>query len=199
MVARLRRRPALAFVEDLAEPLLGISRHFTADPRPVGGSLFRIQRDTRFASDKTPYKTHTGLHFRHVATREDVHAPGFYLHLEPGKCFAAAGLWQPSTVNAQAIRRAIADRPDSWVRATRRVPFSRVYALDEGDPLTRPPQGFDAGHPLLADLKRRSFIGSTRLTQGRVTAPGFLEDYADTLKAGLPFMRFLCEALDLTI
>ena len=91
------RRPALAFVEDLAEPLLAISRHFTADPRPVGGSLFRIQRDTRFASDKTPYKTHTGLHFRHVATRDDVHAPGFYLHLEPGNCFAALGLWQPAT------------------------------------------------------------------------------------------------------
>lgn len=50
----LVRRPALAFVEDLAEPLLGLSRHFTADPRPVGGSLFRIQRDTRFSKPKTP-------------------------------------------------------------------------------------------------------------------------------------------------
>jgi uncharacterized protein (TIGR02453 family) len=136
------RRPALAFVEDLAEPLLAISRHFTADPRPVGGSLFRIQRDTRFAHDKTPYKTHTGLHFRHVATRDDVHAPGFYLHLEPGNCFTALGLWQPATDRAQAIRAAIADNSAAWVRATRRPPFSASYALGEGNPLSRPPQGF---------------------------------------------------------
>jgi len=193
------RRPALAFVEDLAEPLLGLSRHFTADPRPLGGSLFRIQRDTRFSKDKTPYKTHTGMHFRHVATREDVHAPGFYLHLEPGNCFAALGLWQPASAHARAIRQAIADRPDAWKRATRRPPFSQVCTLSEGNPLTRPPQGFAADHPLLDDLRRRDFTAMSRLTQARVTAPGFLDDYAATMRAGLPFMRFLCEALGLAI
>jgi uncharacterized protein (TIGR02453 family) len=195
----LVRGPALAFVEDLAGPLLGVSRHFTADPRPVGGSLFRIQRDTRFSRDKTPYKTHTGLHFRHVATREDVHAPGFYLHLESGNCFAALGLWAPATPHAQAIRTAIADRSAAWRRATRRPPFAAVYALGDGNPLVRPPQGFDPGHPLIDDLKRRDFTASARLTQARVTAPGFLEDYVGTMRAGLPFMRFLCEALDLAI
>jgi len=195
----LVRRPALAFVEDLAEPLLGISRHFTADPRPLGGSLFRIQRDTRFSKDKTPYKTHTGLHFRHVATREDVHAPGFYLHLEPGNCFAALGLWQPATAHAQAIRGAIAERPEVWVQATRRPPFSTVYALGEGHPLVRPPTGFEASHPLIEDIKRRDFTAATRLTQARVTSSGFIEDYVGTLRGGLPFMRFLCEALALGV
>jgi uncharacterized protein (TIGR02453 family) len=195
----LVRRPALAFVEDLAEPLLKISRHFTADPRPVGGSLFRIQRDTRFATDKTPYKTHTGLHFRHVATSEDVHAPGFYLHLEPGNCFAALGLWQPATANALAIRRSIAAQPTAWARATRRPPFSGVYALGEGNPLLRPPQGFPADHPHIEDIKRRDFTAMVHLTQSRVTAPGFLEDYTATMRAGLPFMRFLCKALGLAV
>jgi len=193
------RRPALAFVEDLAEPLLGLSRHFTADPRPLGGSLFRIQRDTRFSKDKTPYKTHTGMHFRHVATREDVHAPGFYLHLEPGNCFAALGLWQPATPHAQAIRTAMVERPDAWKRATRRPPFSTAYALGEGDLLVRPPAGFPADHPLVDDLRRRDFTAMARLTQARVTAPGFLGDYVGTMRAGLPFMRFLCEALGLSI
>ena len=196
---QLVRGPALSFVEDLAEPLLDISRHFTADPRPLGGSLFRIQRDTRFSKDKTPYKTHVGLHFRHVATRDDVHAPGFYLHLEPGNCFAALGLWQPATAHAQAIRQAVAGRSEAWVRATRRPPFSTVYAMGEGNPLIRPPQGFGPDHPLLDDLKRRDFTASTRLTQARVTAPGFLDDYVGMMRAGAPFMRFLCEALGLAI
>ncbi len=191
------RLPALAFIEDLAEPLLKISRHFTADPRPLGGSLFRIQRDTRFSKDKTPYKTHTGIHLRHVATRDDVHAPGFYLHLEPGNCFAALGLWQPATAHAQAIRAAIAGKPRAWV--SRHPSPALLAALRHGrwQPARPSPQGFAPDHPLLDDLRRRDFTASTRLTQARVTAPGFLEDYAATMRAGAPFLRFLCEALDL--
>ncbi|HEX9708874.1 MAG TPA: DUF2461 family protein, partial [Candidatus Thermoplasmatota archaeon] len=52
------RDPMLAFIREAASPLARISRHVLADPRPVGGSLFRIYRDTRFSKDKTPYKTH---------------------------------------------------------------------------------------------------------------------------------------------
>jgi uncharacterized protein (TIGR02453 family) len=67
------RDPLLRFVEKFGPRLARISLHMTADPRPVGGSLFRIHRDTRFARDKSPYKTHAGLSFRHAAGR-DVHA-----------------------------------------------------------------------------------------------------------------------------
>jgi uncharacterized protein (DUF2461 family) len=50
---------------------------------------------------------------------------------------------------------------------------------------------------LLDDLRRRDFTASTRLTQTRVTAPAFLDDYVATMRAGAPFLRFLCQALDL--
>ena len=88
------RDPMLGFIADFAAPLAEISPHFVADPRANGGSLFRIYRDTRFSRDKTPYKTNVGAHFRHAAGK-DAHAPGFYLHLEPGMCFAACGVWRP--------------------------------------------------------------------------------------------------------
>jgi uncharacterized protein (TIGR02453 family) len=189
------REPALRFIEDFSEPLLKVSEHFTADARKVGGSLFRIQRDTRFGKDKTPYKTHTGIHFRHVATRDDVHAPGFYLHLEPGGCFAAAGLWNPSTEHAYAIRHAIADDAAVWKRATRSKRFVDLYDGLEGESLVRPPRGFDADHPLIDDLKRKSFLASTRFTQKQVTSAEFMDDYLATVKTAAPFMRFLCEAI----
>ena len=79
------KEPALRFISDFSEPLKGISPHFRADPRANGGSLFRIYRDTRFSKDKSPYKTATGIHFRHEAAK-DAHAPGFYLHIQPGNC-----------------------------------------------------------------------------------------------------------------
>lgn len=54
---KVLRQPFLQLIADLQAPLAKISSHFVADPRTQGGSLFRIYRDTRFANDKTPYKT----------------------------------------------------------------------------------------------------------------------------------------------
>jgi uncharacterized protein (TIGR02453 family) len=189
------REPALDFIADFAEPLASISEHFTADTRKAGGSLFRIQRDTRFSRDKTPYKTNTGMHFRHVAAR-DVHAPGFYLHIEPGACFAGVGIWRPEAAVAGRIRTAIADDPDGWVAATTGGGFRETWSL-EGEMLKRPPRGFDPEHPLIDDLRRKDFVASVPLTRRRVTSAGWLEDYAGLCRAGAPFMAFLCRALGL--
>src|SRR2546425_889766 len=78
------REPALAFISAFAAALRKISPHLVADPRPTGGSLFRIHRDVRFGADKRPYKTHVGIHFCHAGAA-GAHAPGFYLHLQPGR------------------------------------------------------------------------------------------------------------------
>src|SRR5215467_1446961 len=76
------RDPFLRFISDFAPLLHGISAYFVADPRPSGGSLFRIYRDIRFSEDKSPYKTHIAAHFRHVASKKGIQAPGFYLHFD---------------------------------------------------------------------------------------------------------------------
>ncbi|MDJ0923257.1 MAG: DUF2461 domain-containing protein [Acidimicrobiia bacterium] len=187
------REPALEFINDFAAPLKKISPHFVADSRTVGGSLFRIQRDTRFSKDKTPYKINTGLQFRHIAGK-DAHAPGFYLHIQPGECFMGVGLWRPETKVAYSIRQAIADDPAGWKRASRGKRFSDVYAIG-GDSLKRPPRGFDEDHPLIEDLKRKDFIASTRVTQKSITSDHFMEDFTDNCKRSAPFMKFLCEAV----
>jgi uncharacterized protein (TIGR02453 family) len=187
--------PALEFVADFAPYLETISSHFRADPRPSGGSLFRIYRDTRFSKDKTPYKTNLGIHFRHERSR-DTHAPGFYLHLSPGEIFLGGGIWHPDTATALRIREAIVDDSDGWRRATRAGAFAKSFTLG-GDSLKRPPAGFDAGHPFVDDLKRKDFFGWTTLTEQQVTAPGFIAEYARRCQSIWPLMRFLCEALEL--
>jgi uncharacterized protein (TIGR02453 family) len=188
------REPALDFISDFGDPLLKVSEHFSADPRKVGGSLFRIQRDTRFAKDKTPYKEWVGIHFRHVATKEDVHAPGLYLHLEPRASFAALGLWRPSTEDANKIRQAIVDDPAAWNSAAYNKRFLEIYEVS-GESLKRPPRGFDPEHPMLIDLKKKEFIASTRLKQSDITSSDFMNIYLDTVKIGVPFIKFLTEAV----
>ncbi len=86
--------PALEFIRAFQPRLKKIAPHFVASDRRMGGSLMRIYRDTRFAKDAKPYKTNVGIQFRHELGR-DVHAPGFYVHIAPGECFLALGLWRP--------------------------------------------------------------------------------------------------------
>ena len=183
--------PALDFVADMSPRLDAISPHFVADPRRSGGSLFRIHRDTRFAKDKSPYKTNVGINFRHERGRA-APAPGFYLHLAPGESFAGIGIWHPDTPTATRIRQAIAADGDRWVAATRGGSFKLG-----GESLKRPPRGFAADHPLIEDLKRKNFAAFRRLEDREVTAPGFVDDYAALCREGAPLARFLCDALDL--
>jgi uncharacterized protein (TIGR02453 family) len=187
------QEPALEFISDFGPRLAKISPHFTADARVVGGSLFRIHRDTRFAKDKTPFKENTGVQFRHEAAR-DAHAPGYYLHLQPGGTFMGVGLWRPETAVAHRIREHIAENPKEWRQAAHGRRFAEVFSL-EGDSLVRAPKGFDPEHPFVSDLKRKDFIATTRLSQRAVTSDGFIDEYARLCRTATPFMRFLCEAV----
>ncbi len=182
-------KPALAFISAFAPHLEKISPHFVADARPTRGSLFRIYRDTRFSHDKLPYKTHIGIHFSH-AKGKDIHAPVFYLHLEPGGCFAAAGIWHPDNRALTKVRTAIVNRPDEWKRARGKLSL-------EGDRLKKPPRGFDPEHPLIEDLKLKDFVASVELTEDCICGSKFLRDYAAAARKMAPLVEFTTKALGL--
>ena len=188
------REPSLAFIRAFGPRLKKISRFFTADDRRVGGSLMRIYRDTRFAKDKTPYKTNVGVQFRHEMGR-DVHSPGFYVHIAPGECFLGVGTWHPDGASLRLIRQAIVERPDRWRRATRGKRFRECFEL-AGDSLKRSPRDFPADHPLIEDLKRKDLIGLCELKKRDVLDAHFLDKVAGSFTAARPLMRFLCEALN---
>ena len=88
---------------------------------------------------QSPYKTQAAAHFRHERGK-DVHAPGFYLHLEPEDVFAGAGIWHPDTKSLTKIRDAIVAHPAGWQRLTSNDEFRRRWQL-AGDSLKACPQG----------------------------------------------------------
>lgn len=184
------KAPALRLIEDFGPELRKLSPHFMATPR----SLFRIYRDTRFSKDKTPYKTVAGIHFRHEQAK-DAHAPGFYFHVSPGETFVALGIWHPPSDALRAIREHIVEEPAAWKKVSRAKKFTDVYAL-EGDSLKRAPKGFDPEHPLIEDLRRKDFIGVQRTTKAFATSPDVPRELGKVFRAGVPFMRFLCDALN---
>ncbi|MEO8333271.1 MAG: DUF2461 domain-containing protein [Gallionella sp.] len=189
------RTPALAFISDMANEMPAISPHFRALPKKVGGSLMRIHRDIRFGKDKTPYKTNIGIQFRHVVGK-DIHAPGYYLHIEPGGCFVGIGLWRPDADALFKIREAIVQNGDAWVAARDDKVFSKHFSL-EGDALSNAPRGFAKDHPLAEDLKRKDFIGLAGLSEASVTSKNLRPQVVERFKQAAPYMRFLCNALEL--
>ena len=184
------RDPMLAFIASLAPGLNRISRHIAVDPRPSGGSLMRVYRDTRFSRDKTPYKTNVGIHFGLKAPR-DFEAPGYYLHLAPGEVFMGAGIWHPGPDALRAIREAIVKDPRGWKQASR-----SGLSHDEAT-LKRAPRGFDPDHPLVEDLKRLSFTSGAEFSERQACAPDFPARFVAACRRAAPLMRFLARAMGL--
>ena len=184
---------ALNFIQSMHDPLQEFAPHFTAIPKRMGGSLMRVYRDTRFSKNKTPYKTNIGIQFRHEQAK-DVHAPGYYLHIDPDEVFLGVGLWRPEPTALAAIRDRISMKQAEWLRARDDKTFNRHYNLG-GQPLTRPPRGFDNEHPLIEDIKRKDFIAVKSMNHSEATGPRFQQKVETAFKAATPLMQFLCKAV----
>ena len=190
----LVREPALDFIEAMQPVLASIAPNFRAEPRKIGGSLMRVYRDTRFSRDKTPYKTNIGIQFRHQHGK-DIHAPGFYVHIAADECFFAAGCWHPDPDALRAIRNLIVEKPEKWLAARDDRKFNSQWNL-WGDTLTRPPRGYDVNHPLIVDIKRKDFVALSPLSIAEVTGKGLVKLSATRFSTAVPFMKFLCTAVD---
>jgi uncharacterized protein (TIGR02453 family) len=182
------------FVIAAGPRLKKISRHFIADPRPVGGSVFRIYRDIRFSKDKTPYKTAGAVHFPHE--QRSGSAPGFYLHLEPGGVYSGVGMWHPDSAALGKVRDAIVAQPERWTRVTKARPFTATLTM-EGRLLKTPPRGYPKDHPLVDELKRTDFTAGHTFSENAACAPDFLDRFIETCRVAAPFTKFLTDALGL--
>ncbi|SLN59912.1 DUF2461 domain-containing protein [Oceanibacterium hippocampi] len=186
--------PLSSFIEAMAPRLGAISAHFVADPRPNGGSMFRIYKDVRFSKDKRPYKEHGAVQFRHAAGK-DAHAPGYYVHLAPDEIFFGGGIWLPPSPQLKAIREAIAKPDGGWDKVIGDRDFAKTFGGVHGDGLSRPPRDFDKDHPHIEDLKRKSFFGMRREAPDFALRPDFVEAVGATFRAATPLMRFLTRAV----
>lgn len=185
---------ALRFIQSMHDPLAEMAPNFTAIPKRMGGSLMRVYRDTRFSKNKTPYKTNIGIQFRHEQAK-DVHAPGYYVHIDPDEVFLGAGMWRPASDALKGIRDRVSDKPVEWERARGNKTFKRHFRLG-GETLTRPPRGFDKEHPLIEDIKRKDFIAVKNLTLDDALSAGFQKKVETAFRAATPYMEFLCKAVN---
>ncbi len=198
---RLLKEPMEALVAALAERFAARGIPLRADPQR---SIFRIYRDTRFAKDKSPYKTHLGASFPWVddaagtdAVDAGAHANGGYVHLQPGNDYLGGGLWMATKSRLDAFRRAIVDDPDRVRAALEEPGFAAVFgAVESHEMLKRVPSGFPADHPMADMFRYKDIVFGRRLTDTEVRSASLPDIIADDYEAAMPVYRFLATLKD---
>lgn len=154
--------------------------------------VYRIYRDIRFSTDKTPFKTHFGGVFSRV---KPYCRGGYYLHIEPGNTFVAGGFWEPSKEDLLRIRKEF-ETDDSEIRAVLANPdFKKYYGWFEGESVKTAPKGFNKDHPAIDLIRLKQFVVFHKFDDEEI----FLEDFADKIVACFlvlhPFFDYMSEVL----
>lgn len=156
--------------------------------------IFRINRDVRFSANKSPYKNHLGASIN-AWGRKSMKA-GFYLHLEPGNCFLAAGVWMPPAPYLQAIRQEIDYQTKAFLDVLKSPTFKReIGALDDSDALVNIPKGYPKDHPQAHYLRLKSYLAIRGWSDKEMLDPAIEKDLVRAGSAMLPLIHFINQAL----
>lgn len=161
-----------------------------ADPKDC---VFRIYRDIRFSKDKSPYKTNLGGYIAPGGRRSM--QPGYYVHIEPRKCFMAGGKHIPNGQELQKIRTAIANRTDEFLKIINKRSFRDAFGEFRGEKLKTPPKGFDPEHKAIEILKLKEFMAFVELPEKAVLSPDLPKHVAKLAREMYPLIVFLRTAL----
>lgn len=186
-----------AFTAEVAEILKGIASFDNAfmnlTPKEC---MFRLNRDVRFSKEKHPYKTNFAAYFNPAGKKGD--GAGYYIHIEPGKSFAAAGVWQPPAEHLAKIRQEIDYNLDEWRKIISNKKFKQAYGNGFGnsDSLVRAPKGYDENNPAIEFLKMKNFVATHSFTNAELQDKNFVKTLVKTFEHAKPFIDFINRSLD---
>lgn len=157
--------------------------------------MFRINRDIRFAKDKTPYKTNMGFMI----------APGgkksikscYYVHIEPGNCFIAGGIWVPMPEHLKLIRQEIDYNGDALKKIFQSKNFKKYFSgFDQEMKLVRIPKDYEEGHIHADWLKLKSFTVTMPIDESALLEKKIVYIICTPFKELFKLNQFLNAALD---
>ncbi len=162
--------------------------------------IWRIYRDVRFSHDKRPYKEWFGV-FPAVGVPGQPKTwgkhsmrGGYYVHLQPGQCMFAGGIWDPGKELLDALRKEIEANYEE-VEDIMAHPQWKKYFEQDFDymwgALKRVPAGFDPNFKHADWLRHKTYTFSTPLTDKEVCAPDFMDRIIEIAAAGKPMNDFL--------
>jgi len=180
------KAPLGDLVEDLSTELKSRKIPLYGDRKKA---IFRLHRDTRFAKDKSPYKTNAGF----VLNRDGTKNTGgmLYIHIDPTGCFAAAGWYMPEPPTLAAIRQTIAKTPKAFFDMEAKLKSKKLQLSPEYT-LKRTPKGYEAvtDEALLTAIKRTALLTIRPIADAEIEKPKLLKTLATFAEDALSLLQF---------
>jgi len=181
------RKSVLALAERLIKQ---ISEFYDLpfDMRP-GDCIFRINRDTRFSKDKTPYKNNFGIEISQSWKRKWM--PCFYLHMQPwNHSFIAAGLYMPDSGATAVIREAIDKKWKDLQKIITTINKTKEFYLYE-DAVKTSPRWYKKDNPQIALLKLKHRIFERQIEDQELVSKDFEKKVVKDFQKLSPFVEWL--------
>jgi len=186
--------PMRALVLAVGERLRPQLPRLIADPR-VGGSVMRINRDTRFSTDKSPYKSWIACHWKDATGENGV---GCYFHLDAKTAYAGGGIYQLDDAQLTRYRKALGD-----AKALRSLK-SAISGFEEagieigGETLKRPPRGFTPEHKAGKLMFHKGLYAGRDIPIGRARSVELVDDLMAVYSEIIPLLKWMTQRVVLS-
>jgi uncharacterized protein (TIGR02453 family) len=187
----LLKAPMLHLVEGVTAAMLDFSPEHV---RPAQKCIMRIYRDIRFSSDKSPYKSRVAAWWSRQGL-EKTSGGGFYLHVAADELVLAAGVYMPEREQLMAIRKFLLNHHDELRNLLADKKLLRLFTLDHGEMLSRPPKGFPKDHPAMDLIKYRQWAVFARLPVQEALGPELTKKVVTHFRAAAPLVALLNQPL----
>lgn len=183
--------PMMELVGCLNEDFARFAPNYITPPQKA---TYRIYRDTRFSSDKTPYKTHISAIFpRYTAVKRD--GAVFYFHFTEKELLIFGGVYMPEPEELRAYRELLSQRHQELEEIVADKKLRRTFGKLQGEQLSRMPKGFLPDHPAESLLRHKQWYLESTLDGSIVTSPRLLPELAKHFEVMAPFIEFMNQAL----
>lgn len=186
------RDPMEALATAISAELTRFAPAYATEPKKA---LFRIYRDTRFSSNKTPYKTNAGALFFDGSLGK-TEAAAFYFEVNARYLGVAAGCYMPDAQKLRAMRTHLLENHKRFDKLVNNKSLVEAFGPIQGDKLTRPPKGFPADHPAAEWIKHKQWYFWRELDPKIATSPEVVNAVVSRFKKALPVVDFLNEPLE---
>jgi uncharacterized protein (TIGR02453 family) len=168
----------------------------SVDGIKVKDCTFRINRDVRFSKNKDPYKPNMGINIK-IHGKKSKFA-GYYLHVEPGACFIAAGCYGPDPDVLKKIRQEIDYNTSQFEKILKQSAFKKTFPnglLKEGA-LVNVPKGYEKDCPAADYLKLKHYIVTASITDDLLLSPSGVKQIIKQIQTTKPFIDFINACLE---
>lgn len=156
--------------------------------------VFRIHRDVRFSSDKSPYKTNLGAY---LSKGKHTNLAGYYLHIEPGACFFGAGNYMPMPEQLAKLRQEIDYNFSDFKKIVSAKKFKDSFGnLSQENKLKRAPKGYEETNEAIEFLKLKGFTVFRKLKDEEITSKNLAKTITELSVTAKPFIDFLNAAVE---